>query len=443
MASPQILQGIQNPRIANIPAARAARQANERVGIAFEQQQEDRARAQQVRGIQGQMVGQRFAEGSQQRQFAELDPIAATATFEALGVPLTSVGLQTKFARGLQVADALGQGGDVEGAKKAIQDIGAEFERNGLKTERIDAMLKDAQKSPDLIPAMLAGFKASGLLDDKTGRNTLAQVQSSKILPDGTSVQVFRNGSTQVTDARGNVLAGDERVAAVKKAQEFGIDVQAGRAGARAGATGVEKRASALIDRGLAAAESTATIRRAITLLDNVETGGISAISLAVQRKLGIEGADEGELSNSLGKSVLSQLRETFGAAFTESEGARLERIEAGFGKSSATNKRLLQQALRIAERTSQRAIKAAKERGFDSEVADIEDLLTFTLDIQPEITRTGGDQGETAPGATDQPAAAPAAAAAAAQEVTTQAEFDALPTGALFIENGQEFRKP
>ncbi len=223
---------------------------------------------------------------------------------------------------------------------------------------------------------------ARGRPKSPRGRDLLSQVQSSQILPDGSTVQVFKDGSTRVTGPQGAPLTGQDRENAVVKAQEFGIDVQSRRAGGRAGATATEQRASSLIDRGIAAAESTATIRRALTLLDRVKTGGPAAISLAVKQRLGIEGADEGELSNSLGKSVLSQLRETFGAAFTESEGQRLQRIEAGFGKSAATNRRLLAQALRIAERTANRARKTALDRGNQAEAADIDDLLAFSLDI-------------------------------------------------------------
>lgn len=207
------------------------------------------------------------------------------------------------------------------------------------------------------------------------------QVQSSQVLPDGSTVQVMRSGATRVTNPEGQPVTGPARAQAIKTAQEFGIEVQTGRAGGRAAATATEKRASALIERGVAAAESTAPIRRALTLLDRVATGGPAAISLAVKQRLGIEGADEGELSNSLGKAVLSQLRETFGAAFTESEGKRLERIEASFTKSPATNRRLLTQALRIAENTARRAAKAANLRGSD-EGKDIADLLEFSLDI-------------------------------------------------------------
>jgi len=145
-------------------------------------------------------------------------------------------------------------------------------------------------------------------------------------------------------------------------------------------AVGEEKRVIELIDRGIAAAESTATTRRALELLDSVKTGGFAAVSQRAKAMFGIESADEGELSGSLGKAVLSQLRETFGAAFTENEGKRLERIEAAFGKSPEANRVLLVQALRISERTAKRARKAAEKRGDKEAVADIDELLSFSL---------------------------------------------------------------
>ncbi len=205
-------------------------------------------------------------------------------------------------------------------------------------------------------------------------------------LPGGLTVQSTTGGDKVVTDGAGNVLSGQVAIDAIREAEERDIETQRLRSAARTEGTATETRISDLIGRGTAAAESTATIRRAITLLDQVATGGPAAISLAVKQRLGIEGADEGELSNSLGKAVLSQLRETFGAAFTETEGARLERIEAGFTKSPATNKRLLQQALRVAESTALRASKAAKDRGTGEDL-DIEDLLSFSLDIEEPVT--------------------------------------------------------
>ena len=160
-------------------------------------------------------------------------------------------------------------------------------------------------------------------------------------------------------------------------------------AGEETRARGEETRASALIDRGLLAAESSAVIKRGLELLDSVKTGGFDNAKLQAKRLFGVEGADEGELSNALGKAVLSQLRETFGAQFTQEEGNRLIRLEAGFGKSVANNRRLLGQALRIVERTAGRARKATEKLGDMDTVADIDELLEFSLstDLPEGIT--------------------------------------------------------
>lgn len=141
-----------------------------------------------------------------------------------------------------------------------------------------------------------------------------------------------------------------------------------------------EGRAQGVITSGLDAAGATGVIRRSLDLLDRVKTGGPEAAKLFITNFAGVTGADEGELSANLGKSVLKQLKEIFGAAFTSGEGVRLERIEAGFGKSSATNRRLLENALSISIRSAETAIRRAEARG-DYETADeIRDALEFDI---------------------------------------------------------------
>jgi len=142
-----------------------------------------------------------------------------------------------------------------------------------------------------------------------------------------------------------------------------------------------ETRQQLHMDNGIDAADATANIRRGLELIKAVPTGGISAVSLKAKQLFGVEGADEAELSTRLGKAVLSQLRATFGAAFTEREGARLESIEAGFGKSTEGNTRLLQQTLKILERKARRGIKAAIDSGDESTAQEIRDALIFTLE--------------------------------------------------------------
>lgn len=118
-------------------------------------------------------------------------------------------------------------------------------------------------------------------------------------------------------------------------------------------------------------------------MLDTVKTGGLANAQLRIKQTLGIEGADEGELTANMGKAILSQMRSTFGAAFTEREGDKLDRIEANFGKSAATNRRLLKNLETILDREARRGLSAAKKAGDDFSIEELENLLK--VKVQPE----------------------------------------------------------
>ncbi len=166
--------------------------------------------------------------------------------------------------------------------------------------------------------------------------------------------------------------AGQEDAAARSRATQAGL----GKEDAQ--------RTSVYINEGLSAADSMPVINRAIELLDSVETGGIDAAKLAASNFFGVTGADEAELSNNLGKAVLSQLRATFGAQFTEREGARLQSLEAGFGKSTAGNKRILGQVKALIERSARRGMKAAEDNGDTFSAEEIKKSLSMSLTPQP-----------------------------------------------------------
>jgi hypothetical protein len=156
--------------------------------------------------------------------------------------------------------------------------------------------------------------------------------------------------------------------------------------GAKITGKGQAKRLQDTIETGVVSSEGLANLKRARTLLDTVKTGGINAASLRAKQLFGVEGADEGELSNRLGKSVLAQLRQTFGAAFTAQEGASLARIEAGFGKSPAANKKLIDQLIKMVAKKSNQGIAAAVEAEDFTTAALIKENMAFSLDdAEPE----------------------------------------------------------
>jgi hypothetical protein len=76
-------------------------------------------------------------------------------------------------------------------------------------------------------------------------------VQSSKILDDGTTVQIMSNGTTVVTNAEGTVLTGADRAKAVRDAQRYGTEIfgERQRAGA-GGRLGVEAEMRPIIAGG-------------------------------------------------------------------------------------------------------------------------------------------------------------------------------------------------
>jgi len=213
----------------------------------------------------------------------------------------------------------------------------------------------------------------------------------------GVAVQYLGAGRTRVLDPiLGEITDPIQRQRVIEEAIASGPAEAGAVAAAQTQARGEEERAQNIITEGMAAADSTAVLRRSLELLNRVSTGGFNRVSFAAKKLFGVEGADEGELSANLGKAVLSQLRATFGAAFTEREGARLEGIEAGFGSNVDTNKRLLNNALTIAERSAQRAIRRAEQRG-DYETADeIEAALDFNLaEIEAAFAEDSNDGGQ------------------------------------------------
>ena len=160
---------------------------------------------------------------------------------------------------------------------------------------------------------------------------------------------------------------------------------------AKTEAKGEEGRAQSVIDAGVTASYSLPTMRRSLELLDSVATGGFDNAALRVKQLFGIEGADEGELSGNLGKAVASQLKETFGAAFTNEERKSFERIEAGFGKNAEVNKRLLNNALKVAERKVNQAIVRAEARGDTETVSELRDNMAYLLSEDTQTEQDGG----------------------------------------------------
>lgn len=144
------------------------------------------------------------------------------------------------------------------------------------------------------------------------------------------------------------------------------------------------QRRQGYIDSGVDAADGYFNLKRSIKLLKTIPTGGFDAAALKAKQMFGIESANEAELSARMGKSVMAQLKPLFGAAFTEGEGNRLVAIEAGFGKSTVGNIRLINETMRIAERAMRRGLKAAEDQGDQFVVDEIKSIMDSFKESKP-----------------------------------------------------------
>ena len=296
---------------------------------------------------------------------------------------LTPMGVNTRDSQQmLQLADAA-RAGDftaIKGLKDqldTIYSVGSLYNvyGSGSTPASFRALELQAQAAgiPKGSPEYEEFMRYGGATREEGAKGLTRFVNGSYIQVTGTGNRVYDTSGTEVTDPT-------QRQEVIDKGYKSGILREGEIAAQRAQATGSEERAQDVINKGMDAANSTAVLRRSLELLNRVETGGFNRVSLAAKKLFGVEGGDEGELSANLGKAVLSQLRATFGAAFTAKEGESLKQIEAGFGSSVDTNKRLLNNALTIAEESAKKAIRRAELRG-DFETADeIEEALQFNL---------------------------------------------------------------
>lgn len=385
----------------------------QRQGIeATQRKQGQQQQASQL--IRRQQAGEQIQTGSELAQLMVDNPQLAENVLKASGI-------STEFQKNdlAQFGFQLEQAGPAQQQQLIQQRIQAVQARGGNPQDTAALVGADPQKVGQFARTVqLAALSNEERLKIAQGGKRGLASAKTLINPDGSTIQALPNGQVDVRNPAGKVVTGDERLTVLKQAAEQQrikkqqeADIKVGQAGGEAAAKAEVKletepeiqarvkqasteaakkeiREQASIDRGLTAADSTANIRRAISLLDTVATGGVDAVRVRAKQIFGIEGADEGELSSNLGKSIVAQLRETFGAAFTKSEGDKLERIEAAFGKSPAANRRLLNNTLKTMERLATRGLEAAESRQDDFAIQSISEALTFELGDETTTTR-------------------------------------------------------
>lgn len=308
----------------------------------------------------------------------------------------------------------------------AMQQAGIADERQRQATAKGYMRLlasKDPEQRKDILSGMadeitMLGGDASDIvelmgseLDPDSSTDEMAKISLLAIAPE-TYRQMFPHqkqmADRRTTDERNWDRYQELRKKDPKAAEEFksqflqgGLGTLEQRTAAGIEAAGGKERAKTTaqrrqgyIDNGVEAAESLQNLKRTLELAKQVRTGGIQNLKQDAFNFLGIEGyADEGELRNLMGVAVLQQLKPIFGAAFTNAEGQRLERLMADFGKSRTTNVRLLKKAIEITERSVKRALRTAEEEGNDFEAEEIRRAAGMLDDLkssQPQQPPTG-----------------------------------------------------
>lgn len=341
------------------------------------------------------------------------------------GVVSQPVDLAGAFSRGQQMYNS-NQSAQLD-QQRAKQDIGeVDYQKNVRKLQIANRLAKQAIGLPQEARAKLmqdysgalmsVGFTQEDLantpLDDAGLQNLIAQtdsviqasdkgnekdVQQAQYVEGLGYVQQLRNGQVtmaelspeqqakvkQALNAQAGRQAqayGQKQTAGLLAEAQLAPDIERDKTIAKETGAGNIKRAQDYVDRGVTAAEGIPNVRRALTLMNDIQTGGVDKVAIRARQLFGIEGADEGELSYNMGKAVLSQLKDTFGAAFTLKEGERLEKLEAGLGRSPETNKRILAQALQVMETKAKRGADAARELDDDFAAQDIEKYLSMEL---------------------------------------------------------------
>jgi hypothetical protein len=150
---------------------------------------------------------------------------------------------------------------------------------------------------------------AAGLAQVQAARDGGVQVQSSQILPDGTSIIITKDGQSLVLDNQGNRLSGNARSDAISAASNFGTREQSARAGGRQGATIAQNIAKDSYESLNKAKSNISNIDEAISAIDRGAETGVIASKLPNVKTASIELAN---VRNRLGLDVVGAT--TFGS---------------------------------------------------------------------------------------------------------------------------------
>lgn len=370
----------------------------------------DEAKRKEIR--QNQLVGKALStglvEGSPMHELASNHPQSYLSLMKVMGKdPSDGAGVH-QMTQDADIISAYGKAGDVNGAINYMQESKAQRDRLGLPTKHLTSGLQAIQEdAPKFLRAtqMISNTfhpKANGAMNEKDREDIRLKEKEldwKMSQPEGGGLSpkdvVMTPSGAYVFDKRtGGFSKGLDESGRPIIGASYDPSLQREIAGAKSGgaeqAKGNATRSQDFINQGVASAQAIPTIKRSVDLLNSIETGGLDAARIKAKQMFGIESADEGELTYNLGKTVLSQLKDTFGSAFTAAEGERLATLEAGLGRNPESNKRILANALQTMQKKAERGIQAARDNGDEFSASDIESYMKMSIGEEKKKS-TGG----------------------------------------------------
>lgn len=281
------------------------------------------------------------------------------------------------------------QSGDMAGAKRDLQSVGAALANQGYLDKDIYAQTFGVGTGTG---AKEFEYLTKGLSAEEKEKARRIELGLSPRAVGSAAMTTAMSGLTnQVADSQG-VIAG------VTEGRKTTADINARVAGGgnaqriEADATGTGKASAERRDlfktQGLAAAENIPTLSRAIDLQDAIVSGGGQNALRKMANYLGVSSEDEGELNALFGQNILGQLKSTFGGNPTEGEREALAQAQASFNNTGKINSKLLRNALKLAREKVSRGRRAAQADKDDATVSEIDSALTIDLGDENPQTR-------------------------------------------------------
>tara|TARA_R110002096_G_scaffold315227_3_gene509449 strand:+ start:189 stop:1436 length:1248 start_codon:yes stop_codon:yes gene_type:complete len=375
---------------------------------------------------------------------------------------------QVRQARAKDLIQARGflQRGDTAGAADVFQNRVDVLDQNGMDSSNsknaLSAILT-AQSTDDLNNVM--GHFNDDLLDlvnDETisgeglglgtARGGLASAKT-EILSDGTVVQALPSGEVQVRDPSGNIVTGQARLDALNSSRQASLSKTQAESDIKVQAEGdkVEAVALAKAKNAPLIAKTSSFINSQVKLADKAATERGSVLTDLNRMQAALPGLTD----------VVGKLRELAPVATSTFGGRVYDRAakELGFGATKGAtastkfgamvNNQILPLlkptfggSFSIQEGQELKATMGDKSLSVDEKLATLDAFIEQKQrDIETKQLQLDNTETAQAPTASAQGQAQPQGQAT--QEVTTQAQFNSLPSGALYTEDGVQYRKP